>query len=101
MTAAFYLVRLGHDVTLYDAFPEPGGILRYGIPQYRLPKEILLKEIELVEMLGVRFVMNRRLGEDLTLFDLKQAFDAVYLAKGAWKEIPLRIPGDCMRALIS
>lgn len=94
LTAAFYLVRLGHAVTIYDAFPEPGGVLRYGIPQYRLPKEILTKEIELVERLGVRFRMNRRLGEHLSLEDLKKEFDAFYLAIGAWKNVPLHIPGE-------
>ncbi len=61
LTAAFYLVRLGHDVTIYDAMPEAGGILRYGIPQYRLPKELLQKEIKVIRRLGVQFKMNRRL----------------------------------------
>ena len=94
LTAAFYLVRLGHAVTLYDAFPEAGGVLRYGIPQYRLPKEILQKEIRVVEMLGVQFMMNRRLGDNLSLTALKRDFDAVYMAIGAWKDVGLNIPGE-------
>ncbi len=72
LTAAFYLVRLGHEVTIYDAMPEAGGILRYGIPQYRLPKELLQKEIKVVRKLGVQFKMNRRLGENLSLEELKK-----------------------------
>ncbi len=94
LTAAFYLVRLGHEVTLYDAFPEAGGVLRYGIPQYRLPKELLQKEIRVVEMLGVQFRMNRRLGDNLSLTVLKKEFDAIYMAIGAWKDVSLHIPGE-------
>jgi len=94
LTAAFYLVRLGHDVTVYDAMPEAGGVLRYGIPQYRLPKEVLQKEIKVIRKLGVQFKMNRRLGENLSLEELKKESDAVYMAIGAWKDIALNIPGE-------
>lgn len=93
LTAAFYLVRLGHEVTIYDAMPEAGGILRYGIPQYRLPKELLQKEIKVVRKLGVQFKMNRRLGENLSLEELKKEFDAVFIAIGAWKDVKINIPG--------
>jgi len=61
LTAAFYLVRLGHDVTLYDAREEPGGVLRWGIPSYRLPKDVLRKEVGFIEKLGVHFVNNTRI----------------------------------------
>ena len=94
LTAAFYLVRLGHDVTVYDALPEAGGILRYGIPQYRLPKELLQKEIKVIRKLGVQFKMNRRLGENLSLEELKKESDVVYMAIGAWRDVALNIPGE-------
>jgi NADH-quinone oxidoreductase subunit F len=94
LTAAFYLLRLGHDVTIYDAFEKPGGVLRYGIPQYRLPHQVLDKETELIARLGARFEMGKRLGTDFRLHELKGDFDAVYLAFGAWKELPLNIPGE-------
>ena len=94
LTAAFYLVRLGHDVTVYDAMPEAGGILRYGIPQYRLPKELLQKEIKLIRRLGVQFKMNRRLGRNLLPEELKKESDALFLAIGAWKDTALHIPGE-------
>lgn len=94
LTAAFYLARLGHEVILYDAFSEAGGVLRYGIPQYRLPKELLKKEIKVLEMLGVECRMNRRLGDNLSLAVLKKEFDTIYMAIGAWKEVSLHIPGE-------
>jgi len=74
--------------------PEAGGVLRYGIPQYRLPKEVLQKEIKVIRKLGVQFKMNRRLGENLSLEELKKESDAVYMAVGAWKDIALNIPGE-------
>ena len=94
LTAAFYLTRLGHEVTIYDAFEKPGGVLRYGIPQYRLPHYVLDKETELIGRLGANFEMCKQLGVDFELNDLTEQFDAVYLAFGAWKEVPLNIPGE-------
>ena len=94
LTAAFYLVRLGHDVTIYDAFQEPGGVLRYGIPQYRLPHQVLQKEIDFIKKLGVKFLMKKVIGKDITISRLKEQHDAVYMAIGAWKEMSLNIPGE-------
>ncbi len=94
LTAAFYLLRLGHEVTIYDAFEKPGGVLRYGIPQYRLPHQVLDKETELISRLGANFEMNKRMGTDFQLKELTANFDAVYLAFGAWKEVPLNIKGE-------
>ncbi|MGD9928296.1 MAG: NADH-ubiquinone oxidoreductase-F iron-sulfur binding region domain-containing protein, partial [Sphaerochaeta sp.] len=71
LSAAFYLVRLGHGVTIYDEHSEAGGVLRYGIPSYRLPREVLAKELELFEQLPITFAFNKRLGKDMWLSDLK------------------------------
>jgi NADH-quinone oxidoreductase subunit F len=101
ITAAYYLIRLGHEVTIYEAMPEAGGILRYGIPQYRLPKAVLKKELKLMNKLGIQFVFNTRLGKDLSLDDLKKDFDAVYLAIGAWKDIDLNIPGEDAKGVVA
>jgi NADH-quinone oxidoreductase subunit F len=101
ITAAYYLIRLGHEVTIYEAMPEAGGILRYGIPQYRLPKAVLKKELKLMNKLGIKFVFNTRLGKDLSLDDLKKDFDAVYLAIGAWKDIDLNIPGEDAKGVVA
>lgn len=94
LTAAYYLVRLGHAVTIYDALPEAGGIVRFGIPQYRLPKSVLQKEVQFIKKLGVQFLFNQKLGDNLTVEKLKNEFDAVYLAIGAWRDIDLNIPGE-------
>lgn len=94
LTAAFYLVRLGHEVSIYDAFPEAGGVVRFGIPQYRLPHAVLQKEVKLIKKLGVKFHFNKALGKDIQLKDLQKSNDAVYLAIGAWKEIGLDVPGE-------
>ena len=94
LTAAYYLVRLGHTVTIYDALPEAGGIVRFGIPQYRLPKSVLQKEVQFIKKLGVQFRFNQKLGENLSLEMLKNECDAVYLAIGVWKDIDLNIPGE-------
>ena len=93
ITAAYYLVRLGHEVTVYDALPEAGGVVRFGIPQYRLPKSVLQKELEFIKKLGVKFVFNTQLGKDLSYSSLEKEYDIIYLAIGAWKDIDLKIPG--------
>lgn len=100
LTAAFYLVRLGHDVTVYEAQPEAGGVLRYGIPQYRLPREVLAKEIELIKKFGVKFVFNKNIGT-AQLKKLKGENDAVFLATGAYKNMPLGVSGDKSAGVIS
>lgn len=94
LTAAYYLVRLGHAVCVYDALPEAGGVVRFGIPQYRLPKSVLQKEVEFIKKLGVKFQFNQHLGKNLSLDLLRKENDAVYLAIGAWKDIDLDIPGE-------
>ncbi|MDD3320188.1 MAG: FAD-dependent oxidoreductase [Paludibacter sp.] len=94
LTAAFYLVRLGHDITIYDALSEAGGVLRFGIPQYRLPKSVLQKEVKFIKKLGVKFKFNQRLGDNLSMEALTNECDVVYLAIGAWKDIDLNIPGN-------
>lgn len=94
LTAAFYLVRLGHEVTVYDAQNEAGGVLRWGIPAYRLPKPILTKEIGLIQSLGTQFVFRARVGTDLEFSALVSRNDAVLLCLGAGADRRLGIPGE-------
>src|SRR5512146_2190205 len=96
MAAAFYLLLAGHDVTVFERDPAPGGMLRYGIPQYRLPKvEVLEAEYESVVRLGGKIVCNAALGVDFTLDDLtNQGFDAVVVAIGCYDTNKLGIPGE-------
>ena len=93
LACAYHLARLGHGVTVYEADDEPGGVLRYGIPNYRLPKDILEGEIERVLDLGVRIVTNARLGADLQ-WDELNAFDATFIATGLGHSRKLDVPGE-------
>ena len=99
LTAAFYLSLLGHDVTVFDALPEAGGMLRFALPEYRLPKPVLRREVDLIERMGVKFVFNTRVGVDLPLNDLDDQFDAVCLAIGTWKESWVYLPGTELKGV--
>ncbi len=95
LTAAYYLRLKGYKVTIFEALPALGGMLRVGIPDYRLPQEVLDREINYILGLGVETRTGVRLGKDLTLSDLKeQGFDAIFLGIGAHLGIKLRIPGE-------
>jgi NADH-quinone oxidoreductase subunit F len=100
LTAAFYLVRLGHDVTVYDSHPKAGGVLRYGIPGYRLPKEILDKELKVFKKLGVKFVFNKNLGTDIHVDKLSEENDAVFLAVGSYHHMDLDISGYDLKGVV-
>ncbi len=99
LTAAFYLGMLGHDVTVYDAKPEAGGMLRFALPEYRLPKSALQREIDLIERLGVKFIFNTRIGFDIPLNDLDDRFDAVLITIGTWKESWVYQPGTELKGV--
>jgi NADH-quinone oxidoreductase subunit F len=99
LTAAFYLAMLGHDVTVFDEKAEAGGMLRFALPEYRLPKAVLRKEIELIERLGVKFTFNTRVGFDISLNELDDRFDAVFLSIGTWKESWVYLPGTELKGV--
>jgi formate dehydrogenase major subunit len=96
MAAAYYLLLNGHEVTVFERDPAPGGMLRYGIPQYRLPKvEVLEAEYESVTRLGGEVVCNAGLGRDFTLTDLQnRGYEAVIVAIGCYDTNKLGIPGE-------
>lgn len=94
LSAAYHLARLGYGVTVFEALPEPGGMLRYAIPEYRLPKDVLRREIGHIEKLGVEIRTNVRIGGDLSFSDLKKTYDATFVAVGAHKGLPLSIEGE-------
>lgn len=95
LSCAFFLRRLGHDVTIFDAMPELGGMIRYGIPEYRLPKKVLAWEIEGILNLGVKCRSNVRLGRDFDMGSLVSGgYDAVFLGVGAWKDYTLGVEGE-------
>lgn len=94
LTAAYYLAAEGHDVTVYEAMPKMGGMLRYGIPEYRLPKAVLDSELSEIESIGVKFKNNVRIGKDITLDELREISDATLVAIGAWNNMGLRCKGE-------
>ncbi len=95
LTAAYYLRLKGYKVTIFEALPALGGMLRVGIPDYRLPQEVLDREIDYILGLGVETKTGARLGKDFTLSGLKgEGFDAIFLGTGAHLGIKLRIPGE-------
>ncbi len=93
LTAAFYLALLGHAVTVYESNPEPGGMLRYALPDYRLPKAVVRQEVELIRRLGVEFVCGVTVGADISLNDLDSQYNAVFMGIGTWKESWVYLPG--------
>ncbi len=93
LSCAYHLALRGHLPTIFDAMPLAGGMLRYGIPPYRLPREVLDAELETLWQLGVGFQGNARFGESLTWEDLN-SYAAVFIAIGANRSRPARVPGD-------
>lgn len=95
LSAAYYLRLEGVAVTIFEAMPKAGGMIRYGIPEYRLPKSAVLdRELEHFTKLGVQFEFGRKLGDNLSLDELKQKFDAVVIAIGCWKASGMRCEGE-------
>jgi len=95
LTAAHFLARDGYGVTVFEALPVAGGMLRVGIPDYRLPPSVLEKEVQAITRLGVEIRYNTALGRDITLDGLfADGYKAVYLAIGAHASLKLGIPGE-------
>jgi NADPH-dependent glutamate synthase beta subunit-like oxidoreductase len=93
-SCAYQLARRGYGVTVLEALDKPGGMLRWGIPGYRLPEEVLDGEIGKILDLGVELKCGVKVGKDLTLDDLKQSYDAVYVALGAQQGVTLGVDGE-------
>ncbi len=100
LSAAYFLRKSGHAVTIYDAMPKMGGMLRYGIPEYRLPKSVVDEEATLIEQMGVRFVNNVNIGQDVTFAHIKKNHDATLVAIGAWKSTALGCVGEQFQGVI-
>ena len=94
MTAAYFLRVAGHAVTVYDAMPQMGGMLRYGIPEYRLPKKVVDREVKEIEDLGVVLKNNVKIGRDISFDEIRKEADATILAIGAWTSMKVGCPGE-------
>jgi glutamate synthase (NADPH/NADH) small chain len=101
LTAAGELARRGHDVTIYEALHKPGGVLVYGIPEFRLPKKIVQQEVERLESMGVKIECNVIVGRTYTLPELRDRFDAVFIANGAGLPVFMNVPGENFKGVYS
>lgn len=98
LSCAYFLRRLGHEVTIFDMMPKLGGMIRYGIPEYRLPKKVLEWEIQGILDLGIAHQPNVRLGSDITMDSLmKDGYEAIFLGIGAWKDYSLNVEGENLK----
>jgi NADH-quinone oxidoreductase subunit F len=94
LAAAYHLALMGYHPTIFEELPQLGGMLRYGIPAYRLPRDILDQEIDFILSAGVEVKTNTRVGREVSLEQLQRDYDAIFVAVGAHKSLPIRIPGD-------
>ncbi len=103
LTAAGEMARRGHEVTVFEALHEPGGVLVYGIPEFRLPKEIVRQEVDQLRKLGVKIECNVVIGRTYTIDDLmkEEGFHAVFIANGAGLPMFLGIPGENLKGVYS
>jgi glutamate synthase (NADPH/NADH) small chain len=101
LTCASDLAKMGHEVVVFEALHESGGVLLYGIPEFRLPKRILQDEIEYVKKLGVRVETDVVVGKTLTIADLIEKFDAVFIGTGAGLPVLMNIPGEDLNGVYS
>jgi glutamate synthase (NADPH/NADH) small chain len=101
LTVAFDLLRMGHDVVIFEALHEPGGVLIYGIPEFRLPKAIVRREIEQIERMGATIVLDYIVGKTATVEELLDEFDAVFIGTGAGLPWFLGIPGEDLNGVYS
>ena len=92
LTAAYFLVRMGYQATIFEALPEPGGMMRVGIPAYRLPRDVLNREINAILKLGVELKLNHPIRDINRLF--QRGYSAIFLAIGAHEHQELGIPGE-------
>ncbi len=96
LTAANDLALKGHQVIIFEALPQPGGMLRVGIPEYRLPKVILRKEIDYIQKLGVEIRTGVQVGKDISLQEIRKNYDALFIAVGAHGGMRLKVEGESL-----
>lgn len=99
LTCAYYLARLGYDVEVFESQPVAGGMLAFGIPEYRLPKKVLQQEIKMIEQVGVKIHLETEVGSDITFYQMRNKFDAVYIATGTQYSNKVNIPGEELKGI--
>jgi len=101
LTCAGDLAKMGHNVTVYEALHDPGGVLMYGIPEFRLPKEIVKAEVDYISKLGVDINYDVVVGKTLTVDEIMEENDAVFIGTGAGLPRWLKIPGENLDGVYS
>ena len=101
LTAAGELAKCGHAVTIFEALHKPGGVLVYGIPEFRLPKKIVEDEVARLQNAGVKIVCNTVVGRTYTLQELRDQFDALFIANGAGLPVFMNVPGENLKGVYS
>jgi glutamate synthase (NADPH/NADH) small chain len=102
LTVAGDLIAKGHEVTVFEAFHKPGGVLVYGIPEFRLPKDIVAQEVNFLERLGVKVECNQVVGRTITIDELfEEGYEAVFIGVGAGLPVLLDIPGKNLIGIYS
>ncbi|OPY66971.1 MAG: Glutamate synthase (NADPH) small chain [Syntrophorhabdaceae bacterium PtaU1.Bin034] len=94
LSCSYFLVQMGYKVTIFERLPEPGGMAAVGIPDYRLPRDILGGEVDVVKDLGVEIRYNSMVGKDVTISDLQEEFDAIFIGVGAHNSSPMGVEGE-------
>ncbi len=94
LSAAYYLRKAGHSVVVYDRMEKAGGVLRYGIPHYRLPKDMVDAYVNALSAMGVNFRLGVQVGQDITVEEIQQSSDSMYVGTGAWKQPVLGLEGE-------
>ncbi len=94
LTAAWFLGRNGHKPVIYEALPKSGGMVRYGIPEYRLPDAVLDAEVDYICRAGAEITYNMQVGKDISLDELMEKHDAVFVSTGAQKGKPMRVKNE-------
>ncbi len=100
LTCAYYLVNIGYDVDVFESHDVAGGVLAFGIPEYRLPKAILQHEIDLIRQAGVNIHLNKEVGRDIDFKQLREEYDAIYVATGTQYPVKVNIEGEDLRGVL-
>lgn len=96
LAAAYYLRKAGNSVVVYDRMDKAGGVLRYGIPHYRLPKSIVDDFVKALENMGIHFKMGTEVGKNITMEEIDESSDSIYIGTGAWKQPILGLEGESL-----
>ena len=100
LTCAYYLVNIGYDVDVFESESVAGGVLAFGIPEYRLPEAILQHEIDLIRQAGVNIHLNKEIGKNLDFRNLREEYDAIYVATGTQYPVKVNIEGEDLQGVV-